>query len=118
MPSELEQASLHDILHHIDLVQQFTAGQDFKTFNTDTMRIYAVIRCLEVISEASRRLSDELKARHPTIAWKEMAGAGSVYRHDYQDVASRRVWDTVRLALPPLRTVILAELSRSTASKP
>jgi uncharacterized protein with HEPN domain len=114
MPSEFEEASLRDILHHIDLVQQFTAGQDFEAFNADTLRIYAVIRCLEVISEASRRLSDDLRARHPTIAWKEMAGAGNVYRHDYQDVASRRVWDTVRLALPPLRMVIVSELSRST----
>jgi uncharacterized protein with HEPN domain len=86
--------------------------------NTDTLRIYAVIRCLEVISEASRRLPDDLKARHPAIAWKEMAGAGNVYRHDYQDVASRRVWDTVRLALPPLRTVIVAELSRSNSNEP
>jgi uncharacterized protein with HEPN domain len=86
MPSELEEASLRDILHHIDLVQQFTAGQAFETFNT--------------------------------IAWKEMAGAGNIYRHDYQDVASRRVWDTVRLALPPLRTVIVAELSRFTSHEP
>jgi uncharacterized protein with HEPN domain len=40
-----------------------------------------------------------------------MAGAGNVYRHDYEDVATRRVWDTVQLALPPLRIVILAEIS-------
>ena len=112
MPSELEEASLRDILHHIDLVKQFTTGQDYEAFNGDTLRVYAVVLCLEIISEASRRLSDDLKDRHPTIAWKEMAGAGSVYRHDYQDVASRRVWDTARLALPPLRAVVLAELSR------
>lgn len=112
MPSDVEAASLRDILHNIDLVQQFTAGQDFEAFNADTLRIYAVVRGLEIISEASRRLSDDLKARHPAIAWKEMAGAGSIYRHDYQDVASRRVWDTVRLALPPLRDVIVGELSR------
>jgi uncharacterized protein with HEPN domain len=66
---------------------------------------------LEIVSEASRRLSDGLKARHPSIAWKEMAGAGNVYRHDYEDVATRRVWDTVQLALPPLRIVMLAEIS-------
>ena len=118
MHSELEEASLRDILRHIDLAAQFTAGQDFETFNADTLRLYGVIRCLEVISEASRRLSDDLKARHPTIAWKEMAGAGNIYRHDYQDVASRRVWDTVRLALPPLRTVVVDELSCSPSAKP
>jgi uncharacterized protein with HEPN domain len=118
MPSELEEASLRDILYHIDLVQQFTAGQDFETFNSDTLRVYAVVRCLEIISEASRRIPDDLKARHPTITWKEMAGAGSVYRHDYQDVASRRVWDTARLALPPLRVVVIAELNRFHSGTP
>jgi uncharacterized protein with HEPN domain len=117
MPSEREEASLRDILHHIDLVQQFTANQDYEAFNADTQRVYAVVRCLEIISEASRRLSDDLKARHPTITWKEMAGAGSIYRHDYQNVASRRVWDTARLALPPLRAVIVAELSRFSSDK-
>lgn len=70
MPSELEEASLRDILHHIDLVQQFTAGQNYETFNSDTLRVYGVVRCLEIISEASRRLPDDLKARHPTITWK------------------------------------------------
>ena len=68
-------------------------------------------RCLEVISEASRRLSDELKARHLEIPWKQMAGAGNVYRHDYEDVAALRIWDAVQLALPPLRRVIEQELA-------
>ncbi|HXW25782.1 MAG TPA: HepT-like ribonuclease domain-containing protein [Xanthobacteraceae bacterium] len=111
MPSEAEQAVLRDILHHLDLVQQFTQGLDYEAFCVDTLRVYAVTRCLEIISEASRRLSVDLKARHPAIGWKEMAGAGNVYRHDYEDVATRRVWDTVQLALPPLREAILAEVS-------
>jgi uncharacterized protein with HEPN domain len=40
-----------------------------------------------------------------------MAGAGNVYRHDYEDVAARYVWDTVQLALPPLRRVVEQELA-------
>ena len=39
-----------------------------------------------------------------------MAGAGNVYRHDYEDVAARLVWDTVQLALPPLRDVVTREI--------
>jgi uncharacterized protein with HEPN domain len=54
---------------------------------------------------------DELKARHPDIAWRNMAGAGNVYRHDYQDVAALRVGDAVRYALPPLRKAIEQELA-------
>jgi ribonuclease HepT-like protein len=72
---------------------------------------YAVTRCLEIISEASRRLPDELKARHPRISWKQMAAAGNVYRHDYEDVAAQLVWDTVQQALPPLRAVVEEELN-------
>jgi uncharacterized protein with HEPN domain len=40
-----------------------------------------------------------------------MAGAGNVYRHDYEDVTTKVVWDTVQLALMPLRDVIARELA-------
>jgi uncharacterized protein with HEPN domain len=87
MPSNAEERSLRDILFHIDLATEFVAGFDRETFKSDLRTLYAVTRCLEIISEASRRLPDDLKARHPAIAWKQMAGAGNVYRHDYEDVA-------------------------------
>jgi uncharacterized protein with HEPN domain len=74
--------------------------------------VYAVTRCLEIISEASRRLPEQLKARHPAIGWKQMAGAENVYRHDYEDVAAEFVWETVVRALPPLPNVIESELDR------
>ena len=111
MPSDTDQGVLRDILRHIELAERFTRDLTFETFSSDELYLYAVTRCLEVISEASRRLSDELKARHRGIPWKEMAGAGNVYRHDYQDVAALRIWDAVQLALPPLRGVIEQELA-------
>jgi uncharacterized protein with HEPN domain len=110
MPSKSVDAALRDILHHIDLAENFSAGFDRSSFKCDAKAVYAVTRCLEIISEASRRLPDEMKARHPTIGWKQMAGAGNVYRHDYEDVAAEFVWETVVRALPPLRAVIEAEL--------
>jgi len=70
--------------------------------------VYAVIRCLEIISEASRRLSDEIKDRNPHIPWVNMAGAGNVYRHDYEDVAD----ETVQGSLEPLLDVVRDELQR------
>jgi uncharacterized protein with HEPN domain len=113
MPSERDAAHrwLEDILHHISLAQSFIAGVSEKAFPDDLLRLYAVTRCLEIISEASRRLPDELKARHPSIAWKEMAAAGNVYRHEYDGVAARRVWHTVELALPPLKAVVETKLA-------
>jgi uncharacterized protein with HEPN domain len=57
-------------------------------------------------------LPDDLKARHPAIAWKQMAGAGNVYRHDYEDVAAQFVWETVQRSLPSLREVVEVEITR------
>jgi uncharacterized protein with HEPN domain len=111
MLSDPARAALRDIQHHIELAIQFVAGMDYETFREDMRTVYAVTRCLEIISEASRRLPGDLKARHPLIAWKDMAGAGNVYRHDYEDVAARLVWDTVQLALPPLQTLVSGEIA-------
>lgn len=110
MPSKPADTALRDILHHIDLATQFAAGFDPTSFHDDLRAVYAVTRCLEIISEASRRLPDELKARHPSIAWKRIAGAGNIYRHNYEDVAARFVWETVQRDLPSLRAVIAREL--------
>lgn len=83
--------ALGDILVNIDLAEEFVCGLDEDRFNADVLRIYAVTRCLEIISEASRRLPDDLKARHADIPWKEIAGAGNIYRHDYDGVSAHRV---------------------------
>ena len=111
MPSKSAGAALRDMLHHIEFVATFVAGIDDDAFHRDMRAIYAVTRCLEIISEASRRVPAHSKARHPSIDWRRMAAAGVVYRHDYEDVASQDAWNTVHIDLPPLRAVIERELS-------
>ncbi len=91
MPSDPARAPLRDIRRHIDLAEAFVVGFDSATFRADLRTVYAVTRRLEIISEASRRLPPSLKERHPSIDWKRMAGAGNVYRHDYEDVAANTV---------------------------
>jgi len=112
MPSKSPLTTLRDILHHIELAERFVTDFDNKAFLADVRTIYAVTRCLEVISEASRRLPASLKARHPSIPWKDIAGAGNIYRHDYEDVVAQYIWDTVKLALPPLRLIIQDEIDK------
>src|SRR4030088_2743319 len=86
MPSKPADTALRDILHHIDLAAKFSAGFDRASFKYDIKTVYAVTRCLEIISEASRRLPDDVKARHPAIGWKQMAGAGKGYCHHLESV--------------------------------
>ncbi|HUY95249.1 MAG TPA: DUF86 domain-containing protein [Terracidiphilus sp.] len=103
---------LADIAEHIELAMQFPSGLNYDAFQSNTRTLYAVTRCLEIISEASRRLPEDVMARHPQIPWRNIAGAGNVYRHDYEDVAARLVWETVQSALPPLQAVIAEEIER------
>jgi len=112
MPSEKESGALREILRNIELAEQFMRGHTFETLQADEKTLYAAVRTLEIISEASRRISDELKARHSHIEWREMAAAGNVYRHHYEDVTARRVWKTLQDHLMPLRIVVEQELGR------
>jgi uncharacterized protein with HEPN domain len=83
---------------------------DLESFLADIKSFCAATRCLEIISEASRGLSPAFKERFPEIPWKDIAGSGNIYRHNYEDVLERRVWQTIHFALPPLRVLIDVEL--------
>ena len=114
MPSKPSnpRAYLFHIRDNIVLARNFLDGFDYDRFRDDLRTFYAVTRALEIISEASRRLPAAMKARHAEIPWADVAGAGSVYRHDYEDVRQRAVWVTVQQHLPPLLAVVEKELQQ------
>jgi uncharacterized protein with HEPN domain len=77
-PSDPEalRRSLGDIQHHIAMAEGFVAGMAYTTFKDDNLHLYAVVRCLEIISEASRSLPDALKhaiLRLNGVIWQEPA---------------------------------------------
>lgn len=75
-----------------------------------------VERGIEIISEASRHLPDDLKARHPEIPWPKVSGIGNVLRHEYQKIAHDVLWHVVQDDLPPLERACRVELARSGGS--
>jgi uncharacterized protein with HEPN domain len=99
------------IAHNIELAYRFVGTMSVGELAEDEFTFYAVTRCLEVISEASRRLPADFKLRHPEVPWKQIAGAGNIYRHDYEDVVAGLVWMTVRERLAELESAVRAELS-------
>jgi len=111
MPFDPTAIALRDIAYHIDMATHFVTGFSYETFKVDLRTLYAVTRCLEIISEASRRLPPELKQRHPSIAWRNMAAAGNIYRHEYENVEDQQIWEAVHLALPALKVAIVQELA-------
>ena len=97
---------LRHILDAIADVEAFTAGRTLDDYLADSMRRHAVERCLEIVSEASRYVPREAKARHSEIAWRGVADFGNVLRHDYPNVKDRRVWQIVTEDLAPLKAAV------------
>ena len=112
MPSKNPAQRLQDILDNIAAIREFTAGMDVEAFLVSRRTTYAVTRALEIISEASRRLPDDFKARHPAIDWPAIAAAGNVYRHEYETVDDALLWHTATHSLDALEVAVREELRR------
>ena len=72
---------LTDIVEAIEHIRSETAGVTLDAFEADWRKRWLVERGVEIISEASRHLTDDLKARHPEIPWSKVAAIGNVLRH-------------------------------------
>lgn len=99
---------LAHILECIQKIERFT--DDGKSrFLQDDMVQDAVIRNLEIIGEAAKRIDENYRAAHPDIPWRALAGLRDVLIHQYEGVDLERVWAIVEKDLPPLKRAI-AEL--------
>ena len=112
MHSETERLALQGISENIALARTFVAGMTFAEFKADRRTVYVVTRCLEIISEASRRLGAELKERHAEIDWIKVAASGNIYRHGYRVVSDEILWNTVENSLGRLGEIVEGELSQ------
>jgi uncharacterized protein with HEPN domain len=106
-------ARLKDIIEAVELLRSEMVGVTLQTLEADKRKRWLVERGIEIISEASRHLSDELKAGHPEIPWPKVAGIGNVLRHEYEHVAHDVLWHVVQDDLPPLERVCREELARA-----
>jgi uncharacterized protein with HEPN domain len=99
---------VEEMLDYIEQARTYVSGMTFEQYSSDPKTQRAVERCIEVISEASRHIPDEIKGRRPDIPWRDVATIGNVFRHNYHTIAARVVWDTVRLDLPALESTVRA----------
>lgn len=99
-------AYLLDILLYAKEIRDFMAGIDRAAFLFDHKTQYAVIRCFEVIGEAAKRISDDVRKGHPDIPWSSMAKMRDLLIHAYDRVDIDEVWDTVQNDIPKLITAL------------
>lgn len=98
------------MLSAIEHIQRKVQGISLGDFLGDLDRRRIVERCLEIISEASRRLPEDAKKRHPEIPWQKVAGIGNILRHDYENVIPDALWKLAQDDLPVLASACRSEL--------
>jgi uncharacterized protein with HEPN domain len=93
---------LVDILDAISLALKYAAGKGYDDFIADTELQDAVIRRLEIIGEAVRRISEAFKQNHPAIPWQKIVNMRNLMIHEYNDIDLDFVWQTLSVDLNAL----------------
>ncbi len=112
MPSKDPLQRFRDILENIDRIEGYTGGMDAGSFLADTRTYDAVERCLERISEASKKLGDEAEALCPGVPWHALRALGNFLRHEYDRIEGDRLWFMVERDLRPLKISVEAAIAR------
>lgn len=98
---------LQDILEAIADIETFTAEIDFEAFRQNREKVLAVVKAIEILGEAVKKISEDIRNRYPQIPWKEIAGMRDVLVHEYWGIDLNVVWATVQEGIPPLKSAIL-----------
>ncbi|MFA5378783.1 MAG: DUF86 domain-containing protein [Dehalococcoidia bacterium] len=101
-----DDAYLLDILIMAKDAREFTKNHTHESFIADRQCQYAVIRCLEIIGEVSKRLTPETTARYSSVEWSAMARMRDMLIHSYGKIDLDDIWDTVNRDIPLLITIL------------
>jgi uncharacterized protein with HEPN domain len=98
--------AISDILGAIEGIAAATAGKTLEQFKADWLLRHGVQGGIEIISEAARRLPDELLADWQEIPWPQIRAVGNVLRHEYSSISDDIIWQVVVDDIPALRRAI------------
>jgi len=108
-----DKAFLHDVIASMRMVVDYVGGKSFADFARDQACVDAVVRRMEIIGEAAKRLSSPFRDQRPEVPWQKMAGIRDRLIHGYDDVDLDAVFNAVKNVIPtpvPHLEIILSAL--------
>jgi uncharacterized protein with HEPN domain len=102
MSKRTDQEFLSDIREALHRSMAYVAEMAYESFVMDTKTQDAVIRNLEILGEATKNLSEELRAKYPSVPWRSMAGARDRLVHHYFGTNLDIIWQIVTRELPQI----------------
>jgi uncharacterized protein with HEPN domain len=103
---KLVRPALNAILDAIEGIEAATAGKHLQEYTASWLIRHAVQRGIEIISEASRRIPEDVRVTQPQIPWARIVAVGNMLRHEYHRISDDIVWQIVIHDLPPLKIAI------------
>lgn len=97
---------LEDILGSIDKIGKYVRRLDYEDFIRDNKTLDAVIRNLEIIGEASKNISDDIRNEYKNIPWKRMIGLRNITTHEYFGIDLSIIWEIITVNLPETKSKI------------
>lgn len=106
---------VQDIIDSIRDIESFIKGMKFEEFKKDRKTINAVVRSIEVIGEASKKIPASITSNHPEVPWKKMVGMRDKLIHEYFGIDLEILWEVTKVDIKSIRPAIrqiLEELKR------
>ena len=105
-PEQRDKAYLWDMLDAALAIEEFVRDKTYAEYLSDRMLRAAVERCVEIIGEAARRISEETTQSHPEIPWHAIIGQRNVLAHQYDEVLNESIWGVATLRIPELTAML------------
>lgn len=91
---------LDDILEAVTRINSYIKDLSQSEFLGDSKTLDAVVRNLEVIGEAAKKVPEEIRIKHPFVEWKKIAGLRDILIHEYFGIDAEMIWDIIKNKLP------------------
>lgn len=97
---------VEDILDSINAIEEFVKGMNFEDFTKDKKTIFAVVRAIEIIGEATKNIPKSVRNKYAEIPWRDMAGMRDKVIHEYFGVDLEVLWETATRHVPEIKPLI------------